>query len=128
MSRKNRARALGALRLYLLVDSQRLSAVEQSKTRLRLLESWCLVLSHSACHTREKTFARLPAPGRRDTIGDHLVSVVRHSGPFDMKFEITAGNRLNFDFASVSLHFFYLFVGPSVGLLRLGYILEAHAP
>jgi len=55
MSRKNRAGALGSLRLYLLVDSQRLSAVEQSETRLRLLESWCLVLSHSACHTREKT-------------------------------------------------------------------------
>src|SRR5690242_1549013 len=92
-------------------------------TRIMVLGSIALCLSHA-----RKDLGRLPALGSRDTIGDHLVSVVRHSRPFDMKFEITAGKRLNFDFASVPLHFFYLFVGPSAGMLRLGYILEAHAP
>jgi 3-demethylubiquinone-9 3-methyltransferase len=32
----------------------------------------------------------LPALGSCDTISDHPVNVVRHSGPLDMKFEITA--------------------------------------
>ena len=37
-----------------------------------------------------KSCGRLPALGGCDTIGDHPVSVVRHSGPLDMKLEITA--------------------------------------
>jgi hypothetical protein len=37
-----------------------------------------------------KSFGQLSAFGSRDTIGDHPVSVVRHSGPLDMKLEITA--------------------------------------